>query len=125
MQETIERPERESTAGMRHGTYDKLDADGIACPGTRVSGEDVIIGKVRRSFLKVHVPSAGYHHRKCSSELVTGATTTMRVFAPLLKCKQEDATDMLNAVLCLKEVASSRFAIQDTANESLKDGIGL
>ena len=38
MQESIERPNREVTAGTRHGTYDKLDDDGIAPPGTRVSG---------------------------------------------------------------------------------------
>ena len=38
VQESIERPNREITAGTRHGTYDKLDDDGIAPPGTRVSG---------------------------------------------------------------------------------------
>lgn len=51
MQEVIEVPERGVTLAMRHGTYDKLDEDGIAPPGTRVSGEDVIVGKVSTRML--------------------------------------------------------------------------
>eukprot|EP01026_Neomeris_dumetosa_P063826 TRINITY_DN6061_c1_g1_i3.p1 TRINITY_DN6061_c1_g1~~TRINITY_DN6061_c1_g1_i3.p1 ORF type:complete len:936 (+),score=118.87 TRINITY_DN6061_c1_g1_i3:123-2930(+) len=44
--EEMRKPDKHDTIAMKHGTYDKLDGDGICSPGTRVSGGDVVIGKV-------------------------------------------------------------------------------
>jgi len=66
--EAFEIPDHETTAGMRHGSYSKLDEDGLCCPGTRVSGDDVIIGKTSM------MPDDGtgmqrYSKKDCSTSL--------------------------------------------------------
>lgn len=44
-QQNFEIPDLKKTSGRKHGTYEKLDKDGIICPGVQVSGDDIIIGK--------------------------------------------------------------------------------
>lgn len=46
--EEIEKPDPSITSGKKHGTYEKLDDDGLVPPGTPVNGEDVIVGKTTK-----------------------------------------------------------------------------
>ena len=43
--EKFEIPDFRKTIGRKHGSYEKLDKDGIIEPGCTVSGDDIIIGK--------------------------------------------------------------------------------
>lgn len=45
VQEQFEIPDPATTEATKHGTYAKLDVDGLISPGARVNGDDIIIGK--------------------------------------------------------------------------------
>ncbi|CAN8067772.1 unnamed protein product [Agarophyton chilense] len=46
VQERFEVPDYHDCVGMKPGAYDKLDADGLVCEGTRIAGNDILVGKV-------------------------------------------------------------------------------
>jgi hypothetical protein len=84
--ERIERPEARETAGMAHGNYDKLDADGLVPPGTRVVGKDVLIGKTKRVRQDVDRCDLGLH---CCAAT---AATLYCVHAPKCRGKKSAPT---------------------------------
>lgn len=43
--ENFEAPNKQGSVHMKHGSYEKLGADGLADPGERVSNSDILIGK--------------------------------------------------------------------------------
>ena len=45
LDEILEKPSRANCTGIRHGSYEKLDVDGLAEPGSRVTNDDILIGK--------------------------------------------------------------------------------
>lgn len=66
--EEIEKPDPSCTAGMRHGTYDKLEEDGLVAPGTNVHGKDVIVGKTTRLPLD-EANNSRFSKKDCSTSL--------------------------------------------------------
>tara|TARA_B100000524_G_scaffold317617_1_gene196729 strand:- start:1226 stop:3235 length:2010 start_codon:yes stop_codon:yes gene_type:complete len=71
--ERFENPSRETIEGMRKADYSKLDDDGLVTPGTRVSGDDIIIGKTSPIEAKpeelMSAADARYERRDASTPL--------------------------------------------------------
>jgi DNA-directed RNA polymerase II subunit RPB2 len=66
--EIFEKPSLDNTRGMKHGEYGKLDNDGLVAPGTRVSGDDILIGKTAPVESTLGQPTR-YTKRDCSTSM--------------------------------------------------------
>ncbi|KND01611.1 uncharacterized protein SPPG_03408 [Spizellomyces punctatus DAOM BR117] len=70
--ETFEKPSRDSCLRLKHGTYEKLDNDGLIAPGVRVGGEDIIIGKtvpIKEDSAEMGQRTAAHTKRDASTPL--------------------------------------------------------
>jgi len=54
---------------MRKGTYDKLDYDGLIKVGSRVTGDDIIIGKIAKLDPNDKMDLGKKTHKDCSMPL--------------------------------------------------------
>lgn len=64
--ETFEKPDPSVCFGLRRGDYSKLGSDGLVEPGSRVLGDDIIVGKVGSQTHQVDsliVMSCGHNTR--------------------------------------------------------------
>jgi DNA-directed RNA polymerase II subunit RPB2 len=90
--ETFEKPTRARVLRMKQGTYDKIDEDGMAIPGLRVSGEDVIMGKTApldADTEELGQRTKGQTRRDAS---VTLRSTESGVIDRVLLCHQNDGS---------------------------------
>ena len=82
MDTTFEKPSREETEGMKQAMYDKLDEDGLIPPGTRVSSDDIIIGKTIRladdetGVSRFEKKDKSIHLKGCSGGIVDNVVVT-------------------------------------------------
>lgn len=83
------------TQGCRHGPYDKLDYDGLISPGTQVSGDDIIIGKVRNLTENVY-----------DAQGVRGQSTTMKDASEPLRHSE---AGMIDQVMLTRDDSGYRF----------------
>lgn len=72
--EKFEKPLKEETDGMRPCSYEKIEEDGLIAPGTRVSGDDIIIGKT--SAINVEDPTKTVQKKKRDSSVALRSSET-------------------------------------------------
>ena len=68
LSESFKKPSPDNCRGMKFGDYSKLYEDGLFQPRTRISGDDILIGKISPTSVGIVSPSR-YTKRDCRTPL--------------------------------------------------------
>eukprot|EP00010_Vexillifera_abyssalis_P007006 CAMPEP_0201550306 /NCGR_PEP_ID=MMETSP0173_2-20130828/6681_1 /ASSEMBLY_ACC=CAM_ASM_000268 /TAXON_ID=218659 /ORGANISM="Vexillifera sp., Strain DIVA3 564/2" /LENGTH=1211 /DNA_ID=CAMNT_0047960243 /DNA_START=32 /DNA_END=3664 /DNA_ORIENTATION=- len=88
--EQFERPLPETTQGMRFGSYDKIEEDGLVAPGLDVNGDDIIIGKTTPlDDTDIDASARARRHTKKDCSIPLRSSESGRVDAVMLTTDQD------------------------------------
>lgn len=104
VQERFEVPQRHECVAMKPGAYDKLDGDGLVCEGTRIAGNDVLVGKISPLETRPQDEAVGGEAAP-SMAMLAGAKTKK----DLSQCAKSTESGVVDKVLLATNDEGARF----------------
>ena len=110
---------------MTHGKYDKLDHDGLICPGTKFSGDDIIIGKVVEPSSDNSLDGPGANVRKTYKDASQRARHSEDGIIDQVMLTKDDSTDYLFVKVKTRTIKTPQIGDKFASRHGQKGTCGM